>query len=465
MAVAPRVRQNLFKYSATIGLHAPGPLAAGPSLTMPESSDAAQSGLDRTRVAIIALLCGFSTVSYFDRTIISIAGPTLMKEFGLSPMQMGSIYSAFILGYALVMIPGGHLTDRWGGRLTLAFMGVMSGAFTALIVFGGRPGLGTFLGVVPALFAIRLGLGMVTAPLYPACARITANWIPIVHRAWVQGLIIAGSSLGAAISPVLFAWMLFHFQWRVSFLLAATISAALGASWYVYARDSPPEPRQSMPGRVTSGGRARWMKLFANRNLMLLTYAYSTLGYFQYIFFYWIYYYFGEVRHLGAQSSAKYTTILFLTEGAILPLEGLLSDRLTRRYGAQFGRRMVPMGGLVLSAMFTYAGTVIDGIPGAAFCLTLAFGLSASCEGPFWAAVTEMAGDQVGGASSILNLGPQIAGMFAPVVTPYIASRAGWSWGLYTGSLIALSGVVAIYFADVRPQSAEGRVGLSPESE
>jgi ACS family glucarate transporter-like MFS transporter len=253
--------------------------------------------------------------------------------------------------------------------------------------------------------------------------------------------------------------MLFHFKWRTSFLMAAAFSAVLGAGWYGYARDFPPESGNSPPPRVAPGGHARWTKLFANRNLMLLTFAYSALGYFQYIFFYWIYYYFGEVLHLGARSSAKYTTILFLTEGTVMPLGGLLSDRLTRRYGAQFGRRMVPMAGLALSAVFTYAGTVSSGIAGAVLFLSLAFGLAASCEGPFWAAVTEMAGDQVGGASSILNTGAQIAGMFAPVLTPYIASRAGWSWGLYTGSLIALSGVVAIYFADVRPRQAEGCVG------
>jgi MFS family permease len=63
-----------------------------------------------------------------------------------------------------------------------------------------------------------------------------------------------------------------------------------------------------------------------------------------------------------------------------------------------------------------------------------------------------MAGEHVGGASSILNTGAQIGGMFAPVLTPYVASRAGWSWGLYTGGLIAISGVVAVYFADVRPR-------------
>jgi len=415
-------------------------------------------GLDVTRVSVVVLLFAFSLISYFDRTIMSIAGPQLMKDFVISPTQMGAIYSAFILGYALLMIPGGYLSDRLGARLTLALMGIFSAVFTGLIVLAGKPGLSALLGIVPALFAIRLGLGVVTAPLYPACARMIANWIPVVYHARIQGFIIAGSSAGAAISPVLFAWMAMQFGWRHSFLIAASATAVLGAGWLWYARDNPPGIARP-PRSRTGGERAGWMKLLADRNLMLLTFAYGTLGYFQYIFFYWIYYYFGEVLHLGAQSSAKYTTLLFLTEGTIMPLGGLVSDRLTRRYGAQLGRRVVPMLGLTLSVVFIYAGTVASRVGAVVTCLSLAFGLAACCEGPFWACVTEIAGERVGAASSILNTGAQVGGFFAPILTPYIAARAGWSWGLYVGSLVAMSGVAAVYLADVRPRQTNGAFG------
>lgn len=427
-------------------------------MNMPEPSAAK---LGPARLVLIALLFGFSFVSYFDRTIMSIAGPQMMKDFSLSAVQMGSIYSAFILGYAVFMIPCGQLTDRLGGRLVLALMGILSAAFTALIVFGGRPGLGGVMGIAPALFSIRLGLGVVTAPLYPACARMTANWIPVTYHARVQGLIIAGSSLGAAVSPLLFTWMLLRFQWRLSFILAALLTASLAALWYWYARDYPSGTRRTEPNQTRP--RTSWAKLFTNRNLMLLTFAYGALGYFQYIFFYWIYYYFGEVRHLGAQTSARYTTILFFTEAAIMPLGGVISDRLTRTYGAQFGRRIVPMAGLALSAVLTYAGTVSPGIGGVVTCLSLAVGLAACCEGPFWAAITEMAGEHVGAASSILNSGAQVGGMFAPILTPYIASRAGWSWGLYVGGLIAISGVAAVYLADVRPREISRAPGAGSQ--
>jgi ACS family glucarate transporter-like MFS transporter len=411
-------------------------------------------------LGIVGMLFGFSMVSYFDRTIISIAGPSMMHEFDLSATRMGAVYSAFIFGYALFMIPGGHLADRLGPRRTLAIMGWSSAAFTALIVLGGSPGIGAYAGIVPALVLIRFALGAVTAPLYPACARMTANWIPLVYHARVQGLIIAGSSAGAAIAPIAFTWLMRMFQWRASFGIAAGVTAVLAAIWQWQARDHPNAPANPVTPSVEAG-RPSWLKLFSNRNLMLLTFAYGALGYFQYIFFYWMYYYFGDVLHLGAQTSAAYTTALFLTEGAIMPVGGLVSDRLTLRYGAQFGRRIVPIAGLTLGAILIYSATITSGVP-AVVCLSLAFGFAACCEGPFWATVTEMAGERVGGASSILNAGAQVGGFFAPILTPWIASRAGWAAALYAGGLAALFAVAAIYFIQLRP--ARATTGLVSES-
>jgi len=404
--------------------------------------------LDRARVTLVGLLFSFSVLSYFDRTILSIAAPQMMKDFGVSPTAMGSVFSAFILGYALLMIPCGHLTDRLGPRRTLMLMSLLSALFTLLIVAAGRPGLGTLMGVVPALFTIRLGLGVVTAPLYPACARMTANWIPPVFHARVQALVMAGSSLGAAIAPVLFTWMLLRFGWRWSFALAAGATAAAGVWWVFYARDYPPEKERPAASNARPHP-GSWATLLANRNLLLLTFAYATLGYFQYIFFYWIYYYFGEIQHLSPQVSARYTTVLFLAEGAFMPLGGMISDRLTRTYGGQFGRRVVPIAGVACSALFTYAATVSSTPVRVLACLSLALALSSWCEGPFWALVTKIGGEHVGGAGSILNTGAQIGGFFAPIITPYIAAKAGWSWGLYVGSLVVLCGALAVYFVRI----------------
>jgi MFS family permease len=409
----------------------------------------ARDDRNRKSFTIVGLLFAFSAVSYFDRTIISIAGPSMMRDFDISATEMGAIYSAFIFGYALLMIPGGHFTDRLGPRRTLAVMGWSSSAFTALTILGGTPVIGAYIGIVPLLVAIRFGMGAGTAPLYPACAKATANWISRVYHARVQGLIIAGSSAGAAISPFVFTWLMEMFRWRISFVIAALATAFLTIAWQWQAHDHPPDVPQGQMKRAEMPDRV-WVSLFTNRSLMLLTFAYGALGYFQYIFFYWMYYYFGEVLRLGSRTSAIYTTILFLTEGALMPMGGFVSDRLTVRYGPQFGRRVVPICGLTLAAVLLYGGTITSGLLAVA-CFSLAFGFAACCEGPFWATVTEMAGERLGRASSILNTGAQVGGVFAPIVTPWIAARIGWASGLHAGGLAALSAAVAIYFIKLGP--------------
>jgi len=386
---------------------------------------------NRKQITAVGLMIACSVMSYFDRTIMSIAGPEIMKEFDISPTRMGSVYSAFVLSYAIMMIPGGHLADRLGPRLTLLLVNLAAALFTGLTALGGKPGLGSVVGVVPALIAIRLGLGVVTAPLYPACARMTGNWIAIAHQGGVQGLIIAGSSMGGAVSPMLFSWLISVYQWRASFFIAAVATAGLGVLWFWAVRDYPDGAQRNHASQSETP--AAWSRLFANRSLMFLTLAYFALNYFQYIFFYWIYYYLGEVRQVGFTKSATYTTIIFLTMGIMMPLGGWISDRLTRSYGAGFGRRAVPMIGLSLGAVLLYTSTVVPGTIAAVTMLSLATGFASWCEGPFWACAIEVADTHVGAACGILNTGGNIGRFLAPVITPYIAAQSRMVVGLILG--------------------------------
>lgn len=153
---------------------------------------------------VVLLMLLFSIMSYFDRTIMSVAGPGIMKEFDISETRMGMVYSAFFLGYALMMIPGGHLADRLGPWRTLIGMGLGAGLFTGLTGLGTRPGLGSFLGVIPSLLLIRFLTGIVTAPLYPSCGRMNANWFPMQQQGFVWGLVASGAGIGSALSPSVF---------------------------------------------------------------------------------------------------------------------------------------------------------------------------------------------------------------------------------------------------------------------
>ncbi|MBA3355555.1 MAG: MFS transporter, partial [Pyrinomonadaceae bacterium] len=91
------------------------------------------------RWGILALLAGFSLVSYVLRTNISVAAKFMMPELGLSEIQIGWVFSSFMLGYAIFQIPTGLLGDRKGPRLVLASAALLWSATTLLT--GLIPGL------------------------------------------------------------------------------------------------------------------------------------------------------------------------------------------------------------------------------------------------------------------------------------------------------------------------------------
>jgi sugar phosphate permease len=420
--------------------------------------------------SIAALMVALSVISYFDRTIMSIAGGHIIQEFSLSETEMGSVHSAFIFSYALLMIPGGHLADRFGPRLVVGIMGLGSALFTGLTALGGRPGLSTYFGIVPSFLAIRLGLGIFTAPLYPSCAKINSVWFPLVKRARVWGVIAAGAGIGGAASPVLFSWMIGRFGWRASFWAAAIVTAMLGLLWLRYVRDRPEEHPSvgtegsrflgldGTPIQPTKSG-VPWQKLLADRNLMLLTLSYLTVGYFEYIFFFWIFYYLVEIRHMGQSQGAICTTILFLTWMVMTPIGGWVSDCLMLRHARKIGRRIVPIVSLTTSAILLYIGANLNEPIAVAAVLSLALGFASASDASFWASAIELGGREAGAACGIMNTGGNVGGFVAPILTPFIASFAGWTWGLYFGSIVVLVGVVTWLFIDIDPLHTV----LSPE--
>lgn len=393
----------------------------------------------RARTITVLLMAGFSLMNYFDRNIMSIAGPRIMKEFNLDPTQLGTVYSAFLLAYAGFMMPGGHFADRIGPRRAIAFVGFGTALFTALTALGATPGLGSVLGVLPAMLVIRFLMGFFSSPLYPACGRMNAQTIPPAQLGRVQGIIIGASSIGGAIAPILFQVLMSRAGWRISFVIAGAATGLLALAWVLLAA------RDTAPRADSAAAKSSWRDLLANRNLMLITASYSALGYFSYLFYYWIYYYFGEIRHMGAEESARFATLVFIVNGLMIPLGGWLSDR--------FGRRRVPIIGLTLSAFLLIAGTFATGNFTTAILMAFSMGCASVCEGPFWAMAIRIGGDQAGTAGSILNTGANITGFIAPILTPWIASIAGWSWGLYFACAVVLAGALACRMVDVPDES------------
>jgi MFS family permease len=396
----------------------------------------------RVQARIVALMFALSAMNYFDRVVMSIAGPGIMKDFQISETGMGTIYSAFLLSYTLMMTPGGALADRFGGRWVLTVAGLGVALFTGLTAVCGPQGLGAYVGVFPAFLIMRLAFGICASPLYPSTGRIASAWIPPSGQARVQAIIMSGAAVGSAVAPVLFSRLIGAYGWRGAFWIAAAATTVLIAIWYSWVRDRPPSQSAAVRPAVKQAGRS-WRALLGDRHLLLLTGSYFALNYFEYIFYYWIYYYFGEIRHMGQQQSAFATTAIFITMAVMTPLGGWTSDWMTARFGPSRGARIVPIGAMVSSAVLLYIGASGLGVFATVALLSLAVGFSMAPEGAFWSTAIHMGGKQVGAACGFMNCGGNVGGMLAPILTPLIARRFGWTGGLSFASLIVLLGMLA----------------------
>ncbi|WP_455371435.1 MFS transporter, partial [Petrachloros mirabilis] len=100
------------------------------------------------RWLILLLLFLTSVVTYIDRVNISVAARHMMPAFGLTDQQMGLIFSAFVVGYALFQIPGGWLADRWGARAVLTGALFWWSLCTALTAIAATSLLADLLGII-----------------------------------------------------------------------------------------------------------------------------------------------------------------------------------------------------------------------------------------------------------------------------------------------------------------------------
>jgi MFS transporter, ACS family, D-galactonate transporter len=183
------------------------------------------------RWRIFAIIFMLVVINLIDRVTLSIAMPTISKEFSLEPAIQGLVLSAFFWSYALLQIPGGWLIDRFGPRALITGATIGWGSFQAIA------GLAT--GGVTLLIS-RVGLGAAEAPLFPAGAKLNSLWLSPKERGRGAVLVDSGAPLGAAFGGVIIAWLILSLgSWRGAFVVAGIATMALGALAWWYVRDDP----------------------------------------------------------------------------------------------------------------------------------------------------------------------------------------------------------------------------------
>jgi ACS family glucarate transporter-like MFS transporter len=403
----------------------------------------------RVRWALIFWMFLISAVAYLDRVNISIAGHFIQEEYRLSNVQLGWIFSAFVLGYALFQAPGGRLADRFGPRRILLFAAIWWAVFTSLTALVPS----TIAHALAVLLMVRFALGLGEAVVYPASNRLVASWIPSQERGIANGLIFAGVGAGAGVTPPLIAYILSHYGWRWSFWISAAIGLIAGGVWYAISRDRPEQhpwmtaeenahiqaglPRTGAGAK--SQGAITWGSILTSREVLAMSASYFAYGYAAYIFFTWFFIYLSRVRGLNLKASALYGMLPFLAMATCSPLGGWISDRLTTRYGKRIGRCGIAVVGIGLSAIFIALGTQAKDAQLASVILAGGAGALYLSQSSFWSVTADLGGNSAGMVSGFMNMIGQLGGVVTASLTPVLADRFGW-----TASFLVAAGLCAV---------------------
>jgi MFS family permease len=270
-----------------------------------------------------------------DGTLITVALPTVAHGLGVKSASTSIVLAAYFVAYALLLLPGGELVDRFGAR-RLALIGL------GLFAVGAAAGaLASSLGVLVATRVIQgAGAGLVS----PAALAGAVSGFPPERRGSALGIWGASAGVSNLAGPLLGGVLTVTLGWRadwwalVPLALAAAVAIARLLPAVVHTEGTSRAHRGAHPGlnRV----------VLAATLIAALTFAIMIGS------FYIAEQYLQRAAGFSALGASGALILVALLVGAAAPLAGRLAD--------QRGERLPALLGFLAAGV----GLGILGIPG-----------------------------------------------------------------------------------------------------
>jgi MFS transporter, ACS family, glucarate transporter len=399
----------------------------------------------RVRYLLVMLIFVVSAVVNLDRTNIAIAGSFLAADYRITNVQLGWVFSAFMIGYAAFQIPAGWIVGKLGPRRTLTggiiWWSILSVA-TALV----PPGMANALWV---LIAVRFLLGIGEAVAYPSANQFIAAWFPRHERGRANAGVQAGAQLGSGTAPPLIAFIIYNFGWHAAFYVCAVIGLVIAVFWYWAARDVPAQHPSVTPeemAHIKAGlpvpmdgamPPVPWAKIFGSKDVWGTALAYVGFGYTATIFHTWFFIYLKEGRGFDLKSSALLGILPFIATTSCCLIGGVVSDWMVKRWGQYIGRSLFGAFTLFLGGLFLVIGSHAQNPITAALLLAGGAGGLYLGQAVYYAVAADLGGPSTGVVSGMVSMGGQIAGAATATVTPLLASLYGWETAFTVAAAVA----------------------------
>jgi len=287
----------------------------------------------RFRWVIAGLLFIASALSFFDRQVLSVLAPRILKDLRLTNVEYSEAVSAFTLAYGVMFTVGGRLIDFAGTRLGLG----LSVAFWTV-----ASALHAAVHNSAQLSVFRFMLGVGEGGCFPGAAKGILEWFPKRERALAMGIATTGgSAFGAVLAPPLIVAASHLAGWRGAFIITGLIGAVWVLAWFLLFR-RPEESRFLNAGErqiISSGrdtGASRTEKPWPLGALLRRADVWGFLATrflldpVFYFYMFWIPQYLHQERGASLEEIGRLSWIPFLTLGIASVLGGSLSDRLVR---------------------------------------------------------------------------------------------------------------------------------------
>ena len=394
---------------------------------------------------------------YLCRANFGPVRSSMQAALGISAVEMGLVFGAVKLGYALGQLVNGQLTERFGPRRILAVGMIGSAVATLLIaatpvlvridgVSGGASALASAVAWALSIVGIESGSGAVLGLLlllafgngwfqaggWSPCVKIATRWFPVERRGFTMGILGTSLTLGSALAIAVVGFLLWAVGgWRVAFVVPALLLAASFAHTSLRLREAPaggaggdPAAPQLAAARLPI--RVALRETLLNGRIWVLALALFGVDAVRYGFLDWAPGHLTEAQHSGAWASAMKT--------AVFPLAGALgalsSGWITDRF---FQSRRAPLCAILLAGVavltLAYRGVVALGPAPTVVCLALVgfclYGAQILLVGT--AAQDFARGGATAAAAGFIDFTGHVGATCGDVVTGVMLKRHGWA--------------------------------------
>jgi MFS transporter, DHA2 family, methylenomycin A resistance protein len=279
----------------------------------------------------LAACTGAAALLQLDGTLITVALPTVAHGLNVSTASTAAILSAYFGAYAIVLLPGGALVDRFGAR-RLALCG--------LAVFAVGAAAGAVVSSIGALVATRVVQGVGAGLVSPAALAGAVSGFPPERRGSALGIWGASAGVSNLLGPLLGGLLTVAFGWRANWwsLVPLALIAAVGIARFV-------------PG-VVDGQEAGIVGYTLNRVVLAATLVAALTFAVMIGCFYLASQYLQRAAGYSALGASSALVIVALLVGAAAPIAGRVAD--------DHGERLPAILGFVLAG----GGLAVLAIPG-----------------------------------------------------------------------------------------------------